>query len=113
MKLTNVVLLQLDGETPAPASENISGKGPDLTLARVLTNAALSPDTRGGMAPVSTEDSVLRYELSIKLFNTAVGEEFTVPNSLIAKLQPDINRLYAPLISGQVNKMFENAKADQ
>lgn len=112
MKIKNVVMYQLDGETPAPANETISGKDNVLTLARVLINACLSPDTQGGMRPISAENSVARYDLALTLYKTAVDQFFDVKNEVIQGLYNDVLRLYAPMISGPVIKMIEAAKAD-
>jgi hypothetical protein len=112
MKLKNVVLTQLDG-TPAPANERVTGTDEVLTLGRVLINAALSPDTANGMKPVNSGDSVARYELAMRLYNTAIDQTFDVKNDLLMRLQNDILRLYAPLISGQIIRLFEGARAGQ
>lgn len=109
MKLKNVVLTQLDG-TPAPANERVTGTDEVLTLGRVLINAALSPDTANGMKPVNSGDSVARYELAMRLYKTAIDQAFDVKNDLLMRLQNDILRLYAPLISGQIILLFEGAR---
>lgn len=110
MKLKNVFIYQLDGTTPAPANEDISGHGDALTLARVLTHAALSPDSRGMAVP--SEEAAARYDLATKLYGTSIEQFFEVSNSLLQKLTSDVCRLYAPLVSGQFVKIVENAKAD-
>lgn len=113
MRLKNVVIYQLDGSTPAPVGTDVGGEQGDLTLARVLINACLAPDTQNGMRPVQAQDSVARFDLATTLYKTAVDQYFDAPNSLIAKLETDILRLYAPMVSGQIIKLFESAKADR
>lgn len=104
MQITNTVLLDLDG---APIKQQTQpgvmpkDDAPDLTVAKVLLNAALSP-AQGPQQTYTPEKNAERYTLAMALNKAAVGETLEVSVELASDLKKDVMKLYAPLVAGQM-----------
>lgn len=107
MIIKNRVLLDLDeqpikqqerpGVTPAPDASN-------LTAARVLIQAALTP-AQG--QPYDTKKNAARFEAAVALNKLADDGEIDLDKVLIIDLQNDVNRLYAPIVAGQMAAILD------
>lgn len=102
MKIKNKVLTGLDGE--ALRVQNNPGippsaDAPELTVAKVLINAALTPAQN---KPYTAPQNVDRYGVALQLNKLPVDDEIEISVDLIAELKGDVIRLYGPLVAGQM-----------
>lgn len=107
MNIKNTVLVDLDGKNIKQQSRPGVEPGddaPDLTVAKVLVNCALTP-AQG--QPYSPEKNAARYTTAVELHKADIGQGIDIANDLIVDLQKDVMRLYAPLVAGQLYSILE------
>jgi hypothetical protein len=97
------ILIDLNGDA-------LGGDSP-MSLADVLTTALLSaPHPQGSVYPA--DQTVKRYDLALAI-NTARKAimfdqaEVEITADIAALLKADINRLYGPIVAGQVLPMLD------
>jgi hypothetical protein len=106
-KIVNAALVDLEGNNLKVLEPNLppaaQPNAPDLTVARVLVNCALTPAQN---APFTAEQTAARYDLALRLYKAEIGDEVEVPAELIPALKTDVLRLYAPVVGGQMLKVL-------
>jgi hypothetical protein len=104
MLIPNNKLFELDGVTPLKAQTRQDvDKYDDLTVARVIVTAALSPPTG---QYIESAKSVARYDLALAAYATPVGGTFEIPASLVADIRKDLTKNFGPIIVGQVDSLL-------
>lgn len=113
MKLdVSTLITNLKGEplklaNPDPDKEGNRVDSPDLTLADVLINAALTPNQQ---KTYKESEHVARYQLAINTENARSSGKspiIEISAETAAFIKEDIGRLYPSLVAGQVMPLLD------
>lgn len=103
MKIINKQLVDLTGAS-------IKSGDLDLTVAQVLTAAALAPSADPSV-PRKPADVAARYALAITLHQLKVDDEFELAVALAVPLRDDMLRIYQTIVAGQMLPILEGNAA--
>lgn len=106
MKVTNIALVNLKGET-LKQSSNPPGFPPNdndpvILVSDVLANVALAPQQ--GMTP---EKAFERVKFGVAIINAQVGEEIDIPSSLVSDLDKATAATQPVLVAGQIHELLK------
>lgn len=102
MIVKNSVLKNINGKALKAAAdpEDPGVAAPDLTVARVLIEACMSPTIDG--RPRAAQKNVARYAFAIELYKSATDADLDVSEDMIKELTPSLEAICAPVVGGQL-----------